>query len=56
MPDFEKTKNFPRNCDNLHSFLVKSWNKLLFVGFDPIIDIEEVIRYNEPACWFFTLR
>ena len=43
MPDFEKTKNFPRDCDNLHAFLVKSWNKLLFVGFNPIIDIDKVV-------------
>ena len=52
MPDFEKTKNFPRDCDNLHAFLVKSWNKLLFVGFKPIIDIDKVVDIMDKRIGF----
>ena len=52
MPDFEKTKNFPRDCDNLHAFLVKSWNKLLFVGFNPIIDIDKVVDIMDKRIGF----
>ena len=25
MPDFERTKNFPRDCENLKSFKVSTW-------------------------------
>jgi len=56
MPDFEKTKNFPRDCDNLHKFLVKSWNKLLFVSFNPIIDIKKVVDVMNKRIGFLPLN
>lgn len=56
MPDFEKTKNFPRKCDNLNSFLVKSWNKLLFTAFSPIIDIEKVLEIMDKRIGFLPLN
>ena len=46
MPEFEMTKNFPRNCDNLHEFPIKSFGNLLFVGFNPGFNIENVFSYN----------
>ena len=30
MPEFEKAKDFPRPCDNLHEFPLIKWGKLLF--------------------------
>jgi len=56
MPDFEKTKNFPRNCDNLNSFLVKSWNKLLFTAFNPIVAIDKVLDIMDKRIGFLPLN
>jgi choline monooxygenase len=55
MPDFEETKNFPRKCDNLQNFSIKNWNKLLFVGLNPIVDIEEVINTMNNRIGFLPL-
>ena len=44
MPEFNETKNFPRDCDNLHSFQLFSWHSLLFVGFNPDYKIESIFK------------
>jgi len=56
MPDFEQTKDFPRQCDNLHSYSVKTWNKLIFVGINPIIDFNKVIDIMESRVGFLPLN
>ena len=56
MPDFEQTKDFPRHCDNLHSYSVKTWNKLIFVGINPIIDFNKVIDIMENRVGFLPLN
>jgi choline monooxygenase len=43
MPEFDKTKNFPRPCDNLHKFPLIKWGKLLFAGLNPSFDFQTVI-------------
>ena len=48
MPEFDKAKNFPRPCDNLHKFPLVKWGKLLFAGLNPTFDFQKVIdRMNE---------
>jgi choline monooxygenase len=48
MPEFEKAKNFPRPCDNLHKFPLVKWGKLLFAGLNPSFDFQKVIdQMNE---------
>ena len=43
MPEFDKTKDFPRPCDNLHKFPLIKWGKLLFAGLNPSFDFQTVI-------------
>lgn len=38
MPAFDEAKNFPRPCDNLHSYESKNWFDHLFVSLDPAFD------------------
>ena len=48
MPEFENTKEFPRACDNLHSFPLKKWGPFLFAGLNPSFDFQQVIdKMNE---------
>lgn len=48
MPEFEKTQDFPRTCDNLHTFPLKKWGPLLFAGLNPSFDFQQVIdKMNE---------
>ena len=48
MPEFENTKEFPRSCDNLHSFPLKKWGPFLFAGLNPSFDFQQVIdKMNE---------
>ncbi len=43
MPEFEEAKDFPRPCDNLHTFPIKKWRQFLFAGLDPSFDFQQVI-------------
>lgn len=48
MPEFKEAQNFPRPCDNLHSFPVKQWGSFLFAGLNPSFAIDSVLeRMNE---------
>lgn len=55
MPEFNKTKNFPRECDDLYKFPLFSWNKLLFTGFNPEFQIQEVLKKIEKRISFLPL-
>ena len=55
MPEFEMTKNFPRNCDNLHGFPIKSFGNLLFVGFNPGFNIENVFSIIKERVGFMPI-
>ena len=44
MPEFEKTKDFPRDCDNLYQFPLAEWGPFLFAGLNPSFDFEEVLK------------
>ena len=48
MPEFGKTQDFPRPCDNLHTFPLKHLGSLLFAGLNPFFDFQQVIdKMNE---------
>ena len=44
MPEFDKTKDFPRDCDNLYKFPLAEWGPFLFAGLNPSFDFEEVLK------------
>jgi len=48
MPEFTKTKNFPRPCDDLHRFKMAGWGPFLFAGLAPSFELKNVIdKINE---------
>ena len=55
MPEFEKTKDFPRPCDNLHQFPLKKWGPFLFAGLNPSFDFQEVIDVMDQRIGFLPL-
>jgi choline monooxygenase len=44
MPEFDRTLNFPRACDHLHSFEVRQWGPLQFIGLNPLYDFQDVLN------------
>jgi choline monooxygenase len=48
MPEFNEAENFPRPCDNLHSFPLRKWGQFLFAGLNPSFDFQQIIdKMNE---------
>jgi len=43
MPEFKDTKDFPRACDDLHSFPLKQWGSFMFAGLEPAFDLQMVL-------------
>ena len=43
MPQFKEAENFPRPCDDLHTYDSKQWHDHLFVSIEPSFDIEKVL-------------
>ncbi len=56
MPEFEKTKNFPRECDNLFNFPIEKWGPFLFMGIDPQYDIKKVFEKINKRIGFLPLK
>ena len=44
MPEFKEAQNFPNTSDDLPSFPVVQWGPLIFVGFNPVFSLEEVLE------------
>jgi len=55
MPEFKEAENFPRPCDNLHTFPLKKWGQFLFAGLNPCFDFEEVINVMKERVGFLPL-
>ena len=55
MPEFEQTKDFPRDCDNLHQFPLAEWGSFLFAGLNPSFDFEEVLKPMNERIGFLPL-
>ena len=49
MPEFEETKNFPTENDNLHSFPVEKWGPFIFAGLNPSFDFKNVLNASRPS-------
>jgi choline monooxygenase len=56
MPEFEQTENFPRPCDNLHTFPLKKWGQFLFAGLNPSFDFQQVIDTMNVRVGFLPLE
>ncbi len=44
MPEFDEVLDFPRACDNLHSFPVETWGPLIFANLGSDVLLGEVIK------------
>tara|TARA_R110002073_G_scaffold103234_2_gene233738 strand:- start:37932 stop:39020 length:1089 start_codon:yes stop_codon:yes gene_type:complete len=56
MPEFEKAKDFPRPCDNLHTFPLKKWGQFLFAGLNPNFDFQQVIDRMKERVGFLPIH
>jgi choline monooxygenase len=55
MPEFNDAEDFPRPCDNLHTFPLKKWGHLLFAGLNPAFDFQQVIDKMKERVGFLPL-
>ena len=55
MPEFNDAEDFPRPCDNLHTFPLKKWGPLLFAGLNPAFDFQTVIDKMKERVGFLPL-
>ena len=55
MPEFNDAENFPRLCDNLHTFPIKKWGHFLFAGLNPSFDFQEVISVMKERIGFLPI-
>jgi choline monooxygenase len=56
MPEFNKAKDFPRDCDNLHKFQLKNLGPHLFVGMSPQFDFDPVLKLLHERIYFLPLE
>jgi choline monooxygenase len=55
MPEFEAAEDFPRPCDNLHTFPIEKWGPLLFAGLNPSFEFSSVINKMKERVGFLPL-
>jgi choline monooxygenase len=55
MPEFNEAENFPRPCDNLHTFPLRKWGQFLFAGLNPSFDFQEVINIMKERVGFLPI-
>ena len=55
MPEFQQAQDFPRACDDLHKFELKSLGPHLFVGMRPKFDFDSVLKVMESRIGFLPL-
>ncbi len=56
MPEFKEAKDFPRPCDDLHTFPLRNWGPFLFAGLNPAFDFQVVIDGMNERVGFLPLR
>lgn len=56
MPEFTEAKDFPRVCDNLHQFTIKSWMNHLFVSLKPSFDFTKISNVLEERVGFLPIQ
>ena len=55
MPEFSEAEDFPRPCDDLHTFPLKQWGPFLFAGLNATFDIEQVFNKMNERVGFLPL-
>lgn len=55
MPEFNDAEDFPRPCDNLHTFPLKKWGPFLFAGLNSSFDFQQVINKMNERVGFLPL-
>ena len=55
MPEFEAAEDFPRPCDHLHQYPLKTWHRLLFTSIDPSFDLGETLSQMDQRVGFLPL-
>ena len=56
MPEFDEAEDFPRPCDDLYKFPLRSWGPFLFAGLNPTFDFQQVIDKMEERIGFLPLE
>ena len=56
MPEFNDAENFPRPCENLPKFSIKSWKEHLFVSPDPSFEFEKIQSVMEERIGFLPIE
>ena len=55
MPGFENAQNFPRECENLHSFNLEEWGGIYFVSPEPAMTFSEWMGPVQERMAFFPM-
>ncbi len=55
MPEFNDAENFPRDCEDLSTFPLRTWGPLVFAGLNPAFDFQEVIDLMNERVGFLPL-
>ena len=55
MPEFDQSKNFPSENDNLHSFPIEEWGPFLFAGMNPEFEFKSVLDVMDERIGFLPL-
>ena len=55
MPEFDQTKNFPSENDDLHSFPIEEWGPFLFAGMNPEFEFKSVLDVMDERIGFLPL-
>ena len=56
MPEFKEADNFPRDCEDLHSFPIGKWGPLLFTSLEPAFDFSEITSMLDARLSFLPLN
>lgn len=56
MPEFEDAKDFPRPCDDLYRFSIKTWLDHLFVNLKPSFDFNKITTVLDERVSFLPLQ
>jgi choline monooxygenase len=56
MPEFKEAEGFPRPCDDLNEFPLRTWGPFLFAGLHPAFDFQQVIDTMQERVGFLPLE
>lgn len=56
MPEFQDAQNFPRPCDNLHTFSIKKWMNHVFINLKPSFDFHLIAKILDERVGFLPVE